>query len=169
MAGGDALQHPALLNEGVVGGQGGQLREDVAGDQNGGLPLPVQLEKQLPELHDALWIQAVDRLIQQEIFRVVHQCQGQAQRCFMPREKVLNFFFPVSVSRTCSRGLVHALFSGDAPLDAVVLQVLAGGEVGVEGRDLHHGPGAGAARFKAAGSVARTGRSPPLWDGTVRR
>ena len=52
----------------------------MAGDENGGLPLPVQPEQQLPELHDALRVQAVDGLIQQKELRLVHQGEGQS-RC----------------------------------------------------------------------------------------
>ena len=149
--GGDALQHPALLNEGVVGGQGGQLGENVAGDQNGGLPLPVQLKEQLPELHDALRVQAVDGLVQEEELRVVHEGQGQAQPLLHAQGEGLELLFPRVRQPHLLQGLVHALLSGNAPLDAVVLQVLPGGEVGVKGGDLHHGSGAGAGPGQGGG------------------
>ena len=75
----------------------------MAGDQNGGLPLPVQLEEQLPELHNALRVQAVDGLIQEEELRVVHESQGQAQPLLHAQREGLELLFPVSASRTCSR------------------------------------------------------------------
>ena len=116
----------------------------MAGDKNGGLPLPVQAQQQFPKLHDTLRIQTVDGLNQQEKFRLVHKRQGQAKALLHAQGEGLKLLFPCVGEVHQLQGLIHAVFARDAPLDAVVLQILPGGEVWVEGGNLHHGAGAAA-------------------------
>ena len=141
--GGNLLQHHAVVQEAVAGGQIGQLRQDVAGDQNGGLPLLVEPEQQVSELHDALRVQSVDRLVQQQEVRPVHQRQGQPQPLLHAQGEVLEGLLPRARQIHLLQHLVHHPPAWNAPLDAVILQVLPGGQVGIEAGRLHHGPGAG--------------------------
>lgn len=106
------------------------------------MPLSVQPEQQLPELHDALRVQAVDGLVQQEELRLVHQGEGQPKPLLHAQGEGLEFFLPGPGEADQLQRLVHAAPAGDAPLDAVVLQILFGGEIGVEGGGLHHDAGA---------------------------
>src|SRR5215207_89717 len=50
----------------------------MTGEEDRG-PLPVELEQQLPNFLDALWIQAVGRLVQHEQLWAAHQGSGQTQ------------------------------------------------------------------------------------------
>lgn len=105
--GGNLLQHHAVVQEAVAGGQIGQLRQDVAGDQNGGLPLLVEPEQQVSELHDALRVQSVDRLVQQQEVRPVHQRQGQPQPLLHAQGEVLEGLLPRARQIHLLQHLVH--------------------------------------------------------------
>ena len=43
LLGAQLLDHGSLVNKAIVGGQAGELVEDVAGDEHRDLPLPVEL------------------------------------------------------------------------------------------------------------------------------
>ena len=72
-----------------------------------------------------------------------------AINCTQPSPEGFKFLFPCVGEVHQLQGLLHAVFSRNTPLDAVVFQILPGGEVGVEGGDLHHGPGAAAGAVEA--------------------
>ena len=75
---------------------------------------------------------------------MVHEGQGQAQPLLHAQGEVLEGLFPCGGQIHLLQHLVHHPPAGNAPLEAVVLQVLPRRQVGVEARGLHHGPGAGA-------------------------
>ena len=91
-----------MVNDSDVIGQQGDLRQDVTGDQNG-FPCGVaQFPNEVAHLCDADRVEAVDWLVQNQQFRVVHdsQCDGKtllhAQRIlgkqlFVPVRQVDNF------------------------------------------------------------------------------
>ena len=74
---------------------------------------------------------------------MVHQGQGQPQPLLHPQGEGLELLGPGGGQIHQLQHLVHRLPAGYAPLEAVVLQILPGGEEGGEGGDLDHGPGAG--------------------------
>ena len=79
---------------------------------------------------------------------MAHESQGKAQALLHTQREVLELLFSRPLQPDLLEHLIHAGIAGDAPLDAVILQILSGGEIGVEAGSLHHGPGASAHLFK---------------------
>ena len=75
-----------------MGGQAGQLVQNVAGDQDADLPFPVQLQNQLPDLDDALGVKAVHRLVQHQKIRITRQGYGDAQPLLHAQGEMPGFF-----------------------------------------------------------------------------
>ena len=142
--GGDLLQQHAVVDEPIAGGQVGKLAQNMAGDQDGGLPVPVELQEKVPEFHDPLRVQAVDGLVQEQEVRSVHQSQRQAKALLHTQRKMLERLGPGIRQSGRLQRLVHRVPARDAPLNAVILQILPGVQIGVETGGLHHGPGVGA-------------------------
>ena len=70
--------------------------------------------------------------------------QGQAQPLLHAQGEGLELFPARLLQVHQPEHFVHTALAGDAPLNAVVLQVLLCGQVGVEAGGLHHGAGTGA-------------------------
>ena len=81
--------------------------------------------------------------VQQQEVGPVHQRQSQAQPLLHAQGKVLKDLFSCVGQVSLLQHLVHRSFAGDTPLDAIVFQVLPGGEVGIEAGGLYHDPGTG--------------------------
>ena len=66
----------------------------MAGDEDGGLVLPVQLQEQVSKLYDPLRVETVDRLVQQQKLGPVHQGQGQSQPLLHTQREGLDLLPP---------------------------------------------------------------------------
>ena len=93
LSGGDLLHHAALLDNAVPGGDLAQFPQDMRADQNGQSPLSIQVQKQLPHFPDALRVQTVDGLVQQQQVRPAQQGQADAQPLFHTHGVVLHRLF----------------------------------------------------------------------------
>ena len=90
------FQQNAVVNDPDVVGKQGYLRQNVAGDQNGFSGGIAQLPDKAAHLRDANGVKAIDRLIQNQKFRVVHHGQSDG-KTLLHAQGVLGkqFFIPV--------------------------------------------------------------------------
>ena len=68
------------------------LAQQVAGDQHGDLPLPIEPQDQLAHFDDALGIQAVDGFVQHEKVWISRKGNGDAQSLPHTERKILYLF-----------------------------------------------------------------------------
>ena len=135
----DLSYHAAPVDEAVMGGQLGKLIKNVAGNQHGDLPFPVQLQDQLPHFHNALGVQAVDWFVQHKKIGVAAQRHGDSQALPHSQGKILGFFLAGVFQSHQAQKLGDVLLTGKAQYAVLHFQIVHGGHVRVEGRGLHHG------------------------------
>ena len=80
-----------MKNEHTVGHQF-HFAQQVRGNKNGFTSIAAQPDHEVPHIGNALGIEAVRRLIEDNQFRIVHQRHGNAEPLFLvPWLKVLTF------------------------------------------------------------------------------
>ena len=134
----DALAHePAVGDDHHVVDGLLDLAEHVAGDEDG-LALTAEVAQELPQPPDALGVQPVGRLVQQEHLRVAQQRRGEPE--------ALAHAHGVAAGPLARRGrdadqLEHLVDAGGADAGRVGedAQVVAAGAAGVEVRGLQRG------------------------------
>ena len=121
-----------------MGGQFGQLIQNMAGDQNGDPMLPVQLQNQLPDLNDALGVQTVDWLIQHEKVRVPGKGNGDTQSLPHTERKIL-YLLLSGITQPHKLQQFRDPVIGRLPQNPVlVLHVISGCHIQIDGRGFHH-------------------------------
>ena len=128
-----------------MGGQAGELVEDVAGDEHRDLPPPVELEDELAHLNDALGIEAVDRLVQHQKVGISRQRHSNAQPLAHAQGEVFCLFPPGIRKPHQLKELWDAGIGGKSQGTVLHLEIFLGAEIEIDGRRLHHGahPAAG--------------------------
>ena len=91
----------------------------------------------LPHLGDALGVQAVDGLVQDQQVRVPHQGQGDAQALLHPQGEVAHRLAPGAAQAHGVQQVGHGVPPAHPQGQALELQVFRRGEVGVDPRSLN--------------------------------
>ena len=110
----------------------------MAGDEHRDLPFPVELQNELPDLNDPLGVQAVDGLVQYQKVRIPRQGHGDAQALLHAQGEVPGLFLPRVLQPHQLQKLRDAVVAGHAQHPELLLQIVLGGEVQVDGGRLHH-------------------------------
>ena len=125
--------------------------------------LPVEAENELPHLNDALGVQTVDGLIQDEKVRVPAQGHGNAQPLAHAQGEVAGLFLPRIPQAHQVEQFWDPLLRGQAQQAVLEFQIIRSGEVQIHRGGLHHRP------HPAAGLVdLRRGVRHPV-EGVVPR
>ena len=113
----------------------------MGADQDGHSPLPVQPQKQLPHLPDALRVQAVDGFVQQQQVRPAQQGQGHAQPLLYAHGAVFDRLFLPRGQPHRLQNPVYLTFRAVQPQQGGVQpQILPPAQIGVESRLFNEGP-----------------------------
>ena len=123
-----------------MGGQPGQLVQNVAGEENGDLVFPVQPQQQLANLHNPLGVQAVHRLVQHQKVGTSHQGHGNPQPLAHAQGEVAHGFLPRVLQPHQLQQVGKVLIRGQAQNLGLQFQIMDGGQVLIDGGGLHHRP-----------------------------
>ena len=123
----------------------------MGGDEDGRALLAGPPDEFVADRDHPRGVEAVDRLIEDEQFRVAQEGAGQGE-ALAHAEREGAHLLPALVGEPDDlEGLVGPVAPGEAPLDAQRLDVLPGGEIEAERRDVDEGARAAALPVQARG------------------
>ncbi len=79
LGGAEFAHHAAAIDDAVVAGEAAELVEDVAGDEHGEAVVAVEAQDQLAHFDDALGVEAVHGLVEDEKIGLTGQRHGDAE------------------------------------------------------------------------------------------
>ena len=123
-----------------MGGQAGQLVQDVAGEEHRDLVLPIELQNKLPHLNNALGVQAVDRLIQHQEIRLSTEGHGNPQPLTHAQGKVSGLLSPRLPQAHQFQQRGNPLLRGQPQQAGLEAEIVLCGQVQIDRRGFHHSP-----------------------------
>ena len=88
----DLLDQLSVMDNSVISRNLGKLLQDMAGNHNRHITLLIQPHNGIPDLHNSLRIQPIDRLVKKQKIRFSHKSQPNAKSLLHSKGKIFCLF-----------------------------------------------------------------------------